>query len=79
MLKNIKELFMIIFLKHNNNKSINNCNIVKFLNSIGCDKAKQFYKKYCEPFILKSIKNCFNYNNFHILYEEIQIITSIKL
>ena len=44
--------------KHKTNH--NNCQIELFLKNIGSDDAKKFYRKWCEPFIYESIKNCFN-------------------
>jgi len=50
-----------------------------FIHSIGNPDAIEFYRKWCCPFINESIYNCFNSKSkFHIMYEDIQIITSIK-
>ena len=69
--------------KHKNNQSASKCKIESFINNIGSDEAKKFYRKWCEPFIYESVKNCFNFGNkFHILSlcrEDIQIITSINI
>ena len=64
---------------HQNNNKVSTCNSQHFLHSIGNDDAINFYRKWTSPFINESIYNCFNSKSkFHILYEDIQIITSIK-
>jgi hypothetical protein len=58
----------------------NKCNIQKFISSIGNDDAIKFYRKWTEPFIIESFRSCFNSKSkMHILYKDIQIITSIKI
>ena len=57
-----------------------NCNIENFLNSLGKDIDRKFYRKWTEPFTYNAIKNTFNNEyKFHVLYEDIMIMTSNKI
>ena len=75
---NILSLVTAHFTHYNKNKD-STCNSHCFISSIGNPDAIEFYRKWCCPFINESIYNCFNSKSkFHIMYEDIQIITSIK-
>ena len=66
--------------KHQNKNKISTCNSECFIHSIGKSDAIDFYRIWTQLFINESVYNCFNSNSkFHILYEDIQIITSIKI
>jgi ribosomal protein S15P/S13E len=76
---NNKSVNITAHFKHHNKNKKSTCNYHCFISSIGNLEALEFYRKWCEPFINESIYNCFNSkSNFHIMYEDIQIITSIK-